>query len=276
RCRSRRCAASTSKTSRASTSSPCGWRSARGIRPTRLRSPSGPGPEPSSTFSATRPRCPRAAPVRSFRRKFSFGRAWPRRGPWPRTARRARETDEPGAGDGDPHLERGAGRGEGARDRARAGRREGQGQGRAGGAVRAAGDNRTRRMMMGRVVAVLVLLVVAAVAGAQSTETAGMITEIKTGRGRVEVRSTGDWRRSGPLQTLRAGDTVRAIDDAVAVVMLSGGGTVKIDAANSPYAVPARTDDTRSQKARTLVQAGLGFLAAGQREAPTAILSTRD
>ena len=128
---------------------------------------------------------------------------------------------------------------------------------------------------MVRLVVVLVLLVVAGVAVAQSTETAGMITEIKTGRGRVEVRSTGDWRRAGPLQTLRAGDAVRTTDDAVAVVMLSGGGTVKIEAANSPYTVAARADDTRTQKARTLVQAGLGFLAAGQREAPTAILSTR-
>src|SRR5206468_9038353 len=77
------------------------------------------------------------------------------------------------------------------------------------------------------------------------------------------------WQRS-PF--VRSFPTRRSSD--LAVVMLSGGGTVKIDAANSPYAVPARTDDTRSQKARTLVQAGLGFLAAGQREAPPAILST--
>lgn len=128
---------------------------------------------------------------------------------------------------------------------------------------------------MARVVAVLALLAVAGVAAAQSAETAGMITEIKIGHGRVEVRSGGDWRRAGPLQTLRAGDAVRATDDAVAVVMLSGGGAVKVAAANSPYTVAARTDDTRTQKARTLVQAGLGFLAAGQREAPTAVLSTR-
>ena len=128
---------------------------------------------------------------------------------------------------------------------------------------------------MARVVAVLALLLVAGAAAAQSTETVGMITEIKTGRGRLEVRSGGDWRRAGPLQALRAGDAVRATDDAVAVVMLSGGGTVKIEAANSPYTVAARADDTRTQKARTLVQAGLGFLAAGQREAPTAVLSTR-
>ena len=128
---------------------------------------------------------------------------------------------------------------------------------------------------MARVVAVLALLVVAGVAAAQSIETVGMITEIKTGRGRVEIRSSGDWRRAGPLQALRAGDAVRATDDAMAVVMLTGGGTVKIEAASSPYTVAARTDDSRTQKARALVQAGLGFLAAGQREASTALLSTR-
>ncbi len=128
---------------------------------------------------------------------------------------------------------------------------------------------------MARVVAVLVLVFAAGVAAAQSTETVGMITEIKTGHGRVELRSGSDWRRAGPLQALRAGDALRVTDDAVAVVMLSGGGTVKVQAANSPYAVAARADDTRTQKARTLVQAGLGFMAAGQREAPTAVLSTR-
>jgi len=128
---------------------------------------------------------------------------------------------------------------------------------------------------MARVVAVLVLVLAAGVAAAQSTETVGMITEIKTGHGRVELRSGSDWRRAGPLQALRAGDALRVTDDAVAVVMLSGGGTVKVQAANSPYTVAARADDTRTQKARTLVQAGLGFMAAGQREAPTAVLSTR-
>src|SRR5207245_2358215 len=82
----------------------------------------------------------------------------------------------------------------------------------------------------------------AGVAAAQSTETVGMITEIKTSHGRVELRSGSDWRRAGPLQALRAGDALRVTDDAVAVVMLSGGGTVKVQAANSPYTVAARAD----------------------------------
>ena len=129
---------------------------------------------------------------------------------------------------------------------------------------------------MKRSIVVLGLLAVAALVAAQSSETAGMITEIKAGRGRVEVRSAGgDWRRAGPLQTVRAGDSVRATDDAAVVIVLSTGGTVKITAANSPFAVSGRADDSRGQKARALVQAGLGFLSSGQREAPTALLTTR-
>ncbi len=130
---------------------------------------------------------------------------------------------------------------------------------------------------MRRLVVAAVLAIVPVLALAQGTETAGMITEIKVGRGRVEIRPAagGDWRRAGPLQALRAGDAVRASDDAVAVVLLSGGGTVKVAAGNSPYTVAPRADETRSQKARALVQAGLGFLASGQREAPAAALATR-
>src|SRR3989442_15994405 len=95
-----------------------------------------------------------------------------------------------------------------------------------------------------------------------------MITEIKTGHGRVELRSGSDWRRAGPLQALRAGDALRVTDDAVAVVMLSGGGTVKVQAANSPYTAAAPADDTRTQRAPTLGQAGPGSLAPRPREGP--------
>src|SRR5439155_803452 len=113
------------------------------------------------------------------------------------------------------------------------------------------------------------------VEAARGAPTLALGAAINSAHGPVELRSGGDCRRAGPLQALRAGDALRVTDDAVAVVMLSGGGTVKVQVANSPYMVAARADDTRTQKARTLVQAGLGFMAAGQREAPTAVLSTR-
>src|SRR5512144_353839 len=112
----------------------------------------------------------------------------------------------------------------------------------------------------------------------QSAETAGVITEIKVGRGNVEVKAPGaDWRPAAPLNALRAGDQVRAAGDATAVVLLAGGrGTVRVDAKSSPYTVAgAQADDTTAQKAKTLLSASLGFLSSGAKEPPKAVLSTR-
>jgi hypothetical protein len=105
-----------------------------------------------------------------------------------------------------------------------------------------------------------------------------MITEIKVGRGSVEVRTAGaGWRPATPLNTLRAGDQVQATGDAAAVVLLAGGrGAVRVDAKSSPYSVPGpQPDDGTMQKARTLLSASLGFLSAGRKEPPKALLSTR-
>ena len=116
-------------------------------------------------------------------------------------------------------------------------------------------------------------------ANSQGTETAGMITELKVDRGRVEVKSAGaqEWRKAGPLLTLRAGDTVRATDEATAVILLSGGrGSVKVNKANSPFVVPGlQAGESKAQKAMTLLEASLGFLSATAKEEPRAVLSTR-
>lgn len=113
----------------------------------------------------------------------------------------------------------------------------------------------------------------------QTGETAGVITEIKPGRGRVEVKPAGtqEWRRAGPLQALRAGDTVRATENALTVILLSGErGSVKVDASGSPFVVAApKPGDTKVQKARALVEASLGFLSGSAKEPPQAVLSTR-
>ncbi len=114
---------------------------------------------------------------------------------------------------------------------------------------------------------------------AQSGETAAMITEIKPGRGRVEVQPTGsgDWKPARPLLALRAGDAVRASEDATAAVLLTGGrGTVRVDRAGSPFTVPgAQSGEGKAQKARDLLQASLGYLAGGTRESSQAVLATR-
>lgn len=116
-------------------------------------------------------------------------------------------------------------------------------------------------------------------AAGQARETAGVITEIKVGRGRVEMKAAGapDWRPAGPLLALRAGDTVRATENASAVVLLSGGrGSVRVDAATSPFVVAATgSAESKIEKARALIESSLAFLSTGPKEAPTAVLGTR-
>ena len=116
-------------------------------------------------------------------------------------------------------------------------------------------------------------------ASAQAAETAGMITEIRHGRGKIEVRAAGgtDWRPAGPLQAVRVGDAVRATGDAWAVIVLSGGrGSVRVDAAASPLALPSpQVGESRLQKAGALLDASVNYLTSGAKEQPQALLTTR-
>src|SRR5581483_8149350 len=121
------------------------------------------------------------------------------------------------------------------------------------------------------------LSVIAPPARAQSAETAGVITELKPGRGRVEVKAAGaDWKPARPLLALRAGDMVRTSEDAKAAVLLSGGrGTVKIEGPSGAFTVPAIAAAGQGERARALVEASLGFLAGTTRESSQAVLATR-
>lgn len=121
------------------------------------------------------------------------------------------------------------------------------------------------------------LLAPAAPTLAQTGETAAVITEIKPARGRVEVKAAGggDWRPARPLLALRAGDVVRATEDASAVVLLSGGrGTVRVASAGT-LTVPGIAAAGQGQKAKALVDASLGFLAGTTKESSQAVLATR-
>lgn len=132
-----------------------------------------------------------------------------------------------------------------------------------------------RRVSIGLV---LVMLGCALTASAQTREVGAMITELKTGRGRIEVRRPGtpEWRPAGPLLALKVGDSLRATDDAAAVVVLAGRrGSVQVDAARSPFVVPASPADSKLQKAFLLLEGGLGFLGSSPRETPRPVLSTR-
>jgi hypothetical protein len=106
-----------------------------------------------------------------------------------------------------------------------------------------------------------------------------MVGEVKPGKGRVELKPAagGDWRAARPLAALRAGDTLRATEDAVVVVVLSGGRrTMSVNAARSPYTVPAPdTGPARSDKVKSLVQSSMGFLSGATGESPRAALVTR-
>jgi len=122
------------------------------------------------------------------------------------------------------------------------------------------------------------LLTLAAPAGAQTGETAAVITEIKPAKGRVEVKPAagGDWRTARPLLALRAGDVVRTTEDASAVVLLSGGrGTVRVAGAAGTLTVPGVAAAGQGQKAKALVEASLGFLAGTTKESSQAVLATR-
>jgi hypothetical protein len=125
---------------------------------------------------------------------------------------------------------------------------------------------------------IVLTLSAAAPAPAQTRDVGAMVTEIKPGRGRIEVSgpATADWRPAGPLLALKVGDSLRATDDASAVVVLAGRrGSVRVDAARSPFVVTAPPVDTRLQKAFLLLESGLGFLGSSPRETPRPVLSTR-
>src|SRR3990172_20940 len=140
--------------------------------------------------------------------------------------------------------------------------------------------NRNRRNAGCLILAIGVVVCFAPLnAHAQSSETTGIITEIKVGRGRVEVKPAGsrDWKQAGPLLARRAGDQVRVTSDATAVILFSGErGSVRVDAATSPFTVPPiKREESKTQKARALLEASLNSLSATAKEPPRGVLSTR-
>src|SRR5258707_4268891 len=119
-------------------------------------------------------------------------------------------------------------------------------------------------------------LVPALPARAQTAEPGVVITGLKPGRGRVEVKPAagGDWKAARPLLALRVGDALRTSGNASAVVLLSGGrGTVRIEGASGTFTVPGAAAGGQGQKAKALVEASLGFLAGTTKESSQAVLA---
>jgi hypothetical protein len=116
-------------------------------------------------------------------------------------------------------------------------------------------------------------------AGGQEGDTAGVITEIKIGRGRVEVNPAGtsEWRPAGPLLALKAGDAVQATEDASVVIVLTGGrGTVRVESAGPAFVVPAtQPGGSKVEKVLELLKASLQYLSASREKPEQATLVTR-
>jgi hypothetical protein len=113
----------------------------------------------------------------------------------------------------------------------------------------------------------------------QVGDVVGVITELKSGRGVVEIRPAPEsgWRRLAPLQALRAGDVIRVTEDASTTILLTGDqGTVVVDAMRSPYRVPAiPSEKGKFDKAQQLLMGSLGFLRPAKPDPVARALVTR-
>lgn len=116
-------------------------------------------------------------------------------------------------------------------------------------------------------------------AAGQGEEAGGVITEVKIGKGRVEIKSAPneDWRAAVPLMTLRPGDAIRATEDATAEVVLGGGrGSLRVDAARPMFVVPPPpAAESRLPRARAVVDESLRFLASVGKPPTEVALVTR-
>ena len=120
-----------------------------------------------------------------------------------------------------------------------------------------------------------VLLLVTGVAGAN--DPVAVVTEIQARSGKVEVKPVGaDWQSPKPLQSLRAGDQLRAVGDGRAVLVLTGGrGTQVVTSANSPFTIQAQAAESTTDRARTVLGNVTNFLIGQQRERSYQSLSVR-
>jgi len=112
---------------------------------------------------------------------------------------------------------------------------------------------------------------------AWASDPLAVVTEIQARQGKVEVKATGsDWQTPKPLLSLRAGDQVRAVGDARAVLVFTGGrGTQVVTAANSPFVIQALPAEGSTDKARTVLGNVTNFLIGQQRERAYQSLSVR-
>jgi hypothetical protein len=131
------------------------------------------------------------------------------------------------------------------------------------------------------VVALALTQFLATATGVYATEPVGVVTEIDVRVGLAEVRRSGlqEWRPAGPLLALNAGDTVRVSQGASVVILLSGGrGSLKVDASNSPFQIPAVLPTAERSKLRrgwVLMEESFKALVKAANDSAQVILGTR-
>jgi hypothetical protein len=112
----------------------------------------------------------------------------------------------------------------------------------------------------------------------RSGEAAGIVTALHRADGTLEVklRDAAEWKPAGPAQVLHPGDSVRATGHASAVVVLVGGGVIKVEQ-TTPLVVPQPPPAAHPQllKVRALLEASVAFLAGRTRESAQAVLGSR-
>lgn len=106
-----------------------------------------------------------------------------------------------------------------------------------------------------------------------------LITELKKGKGSVEVRKVGQegWQAARPLQALDSGDMLRASEDGYAMIVYSSvGKTVRVSASNSPVGIAEpRQQDKQSAKAEQVFRSIAGFLSGTKAETLSAPMTVR-
>lgn len=111
----------------------------------------------------------------------------------------------------------------------------------------------------------------------EEAQIVGMVTEVNTNRGVVEVmvRGASDWKRAQPLRALRSGDAIRATGHSSAHVVISGESRIiRIDSRNSPFVVTARSDRSKP-KAMDLLLKIFAYLGAYSEDRLATLLGSR-
>lgn len=113
---------------------------------------------------------------------------------------------------------------------------------------------------------------------ARAADPVAVLTELRMERGQVQVKRAGEsqWAVPQPLLALRPGDQLRAMGEARAVLVFTGGrGVQSVSASNSPFTVEAPASGGSSEKLRGVLGSVADFLVGKQKDLNYLPLSVR-